>query len=484
MKAIESKWRQGGAAPAVQTSFRQVRFQNWLVGTLLLDVLWALVAGLVAWRFRFGDSSNDYAILSVALPVVWITVLAAAGSYDRRFMTTGAEPFRIVFNSGLVLLAFAAIVSFAARAQLSREWVGVTVLVLTPLTLVGRYAGRKYLHHLIGRGRSLHRVLVAGSTREVADVVGHLRRAPYAGFSVLAVCRLDAGQHGTALLGVESFDGDVDSLFARAQEIGADTIAIAGSSTFPEGGLRRLAWQLEGSDIQLIVAPAVSDFAGPRIVVRPVDGLPLLTIDEPDLHGVRRVAKDLIDWTIAAVLLVLTFPLMLVIAIGIKRGDSGPIFFRQTRVGREGRDFDIWKFRTMTIDAEHQQADLQGHNEHDGILFKIRQDPRVTPLGAFLRRHSLDELPQLVNVVRGEMSLVGPRPPLPSEVERFGDVHRRRLLVKPGMTGLWQINGRTDVPWEEATRLDLHYVENWSVALDLMVLWNTFAVVWHGRGGY
>jgi lipopolysaccharide/colanic/teichoic acid biosynthesis glycosyltransferase len=170
--------------------------------------------------------------------------------------------------------------------------------------------------------------------------------------------------------------------------------------------------------------------------------------------------------------------------VAIKKGDGGPIFFRQTRVGRHGRNFHIWKFRTMTVDAEHRLGELQEDNEHDGILFKIRRDPRVTSVGGFLRRHSFDEIPQLFNVLRGEMSLVGPRPPLPAEVARFGDELRRRLLVKPGMTGLWQINGRTDVPWDEAIRLDLHYVENWSVALDLMVLWKTFAVVWHGRGGY
>ncbi|MEA2684663.1 MAG: hypothetical protein QOK05_2991 [Chloroflexota bacterium] len=472
------------ASSALSTPFS---LRRWALVTGAIDVLCALVAGLVAFKFRFGDDARgaSYQLLTVALPVAWVGALAAVGSYDRRWITTGAEPFRRVFNAGLILLAMAAIASFLLKAQLSREWVGVTALVLTPLTLVGRYGGRKWLHHMIGQGRAIHRVLVAGSTREVANVVRHMRRAPYAGFSVLAVCHLDTGHHPAGVgPGVPVFDSDLDDLLPTALAVGADTIAIAGSSTLGEGGLRRLAWRLEGSQVELVVAPAVSDFAGPRIAVRPVDGLPLLTIDQPDFAGARRIAKDVIDWTIAAVLLLVLTPVMIAIVIAIKLGDGGPAFFKQARVGRDRRVFRIWKFRTMTIDAEHRRAELEEHNEHDGVLFKIRQDPRVTPVGAFLRRHSLDEVPQLINVLRGEMSLVGPRPPLPSEVERYGDELHRRLLVKPGMTGLWQINGRTDLPWEEAVRLDLHYVENWSVALDLMVLWKTFAVVRHGRGGY
>jgi exopolysaccharide biosynthesis polyprenyl glycosylphosphotransferase len=465
---------------------RPIRLRSWQAATVLGDVTCALAAGLFASRFRFGDTArgSSYMLLAVVLPLVWVAALAALGSYDRRWITTGAEPFRRVFNAGLMLLAGAAIASFLLRAQLSREWVGVTALVLTPLTIAGRYAGRKWLHHLIGQGRSIHRVIVAGSTREVTSVVRHMQRAPYAGFSVLAVCHVDAGAHPAVESGVPVFDSDLEGLLPTAMALGADTIAIAGSSTLGEGGLRGLAWRLEGSSVQLIVAPSVSDFAGPRIVVRPVDGLPLLTIDQPDLAGIRRIAKDTIDRTLAAFMLLASSPLMLVVAIAIKLDDRGPILFKQARVGRDGRVFHIWKFRTMTVDAEHRLAELHEKNEHNGILFKIRRDPRVTPVGLFLRRHSIDELPQLINVLRGEMSLVGPRPPLPREVERFGDELRRRLLVKPGMTGLWQINGRTDMAWEEAVRLDLYYVENWSVALDLMVLWKTLAVVLHGRGGY
>jgi len=236
--------------------------------------------------------------------------------------------------------------------------------------------------------------------------------------------------------------------------------------------------------VQLIVAPAVTDFAGPRIVVRPVDGLPLLHIDEPDLEGIRRALKHALDAALAWVALLGLSPLFLVIGVAIKLHDGGPIFFRQARVGRQGEPFRIWKFRTMVVGAEERLDDLREMNEHDGVLFKIRQDPRVTRVGAFLRKHSLDEMPQLFNVIGGSMSMVGPRPPLQQEVDLYGEEMRRRLLVKPGMTGLWQINGRSDLSWEESVRLDLYYVENWSPALDFMVLWKTLAVVLRGHGGY
>jgi len=320
----------------------------------------------------------------------------------------------------------------------------------------------------------------------VERVVDHMSRAPYAGFRVISVCTLDGEilRQNAMHPGVEVITSDIEHLPDAVTAAGADTLAIAGSGMFPAGALRRLSWRLEGLPIQLIVAPAVTDFAGPRIVVRPVDGLPLLHIDEPDLHGVRRAMKECLDRTIASVMLAVFSPLMLAVAVAIRFSDGGPVFFKQKRVGRQGEVFEIWKFRTMVPDAEKRRAALHEENEHDGVLFKIKNDPRVTRVGGFLRRHSIDELPQLFNVLSGSMSLVGPRPPLQEEVAKYGEEMRRRLLVKPGMTGLWQVNGRADLPWVEAVRLDLYYVENWTPALDFMVLWKTLAVVLRGHGGY
>jgi exopolysaccharide biosynthesis polyprenyl glycosylphosphotransferase len=249
-------------------------------------------------------------------------------------------------------------------------------------------------------------------------------------------------------------------------------------------GVRRLAWQLEGSGVDLVVAPSLTNVAGPRITIRPVAGLSLLHVDEPEFTGFRRVFKTVYDRALALGILVALAPVLAVVALAVRLSSRGPVFFSQERVGQNGRAFRLWKFRSMYVDAESRRPQVEDLNESDGVLFKIRRDPRVTPVGRLLRRLSIDEMPQLWNVVRGDMSLVGPRPPLPSEVASYASEVRRRLLVKPGLTGLWQVSGRADLTWEESVRLDLHYVENWSVALDFMILWKTVGAVLHGRGAY
>jgi exopolysaccharide biosynthesis polyprenyl glycosylphosphotransferase len=267
------------------------------------------------------------------------------------------------------------------------------------------------------------------------------------------------------------------------REVGADTVAVCGSASTEPGELRRLAWQLEGTGVDLVVAPQLTDIAGPRVHIRPVEGLPLLYVEEPTLSGVAWLIKNLLDRVVAAVGLLILAPVFLAVALAIRLGDKGPVFFRQMRVGREGKTFRVWKFRTMYVDAEERLAALVDQNESDGLLFKIKNDPRVTPVGRFLRASSLDELPQLINVLLGEMSLVGPRP-LPAEDGDFlGDV-RRRLLVRPGMTGLWQVSGRSDLSWDDAVRLDLYYVDNWSLTFDLTILWRTIGVVLRTKGAY
>ena len=248
--------------------------------------------------------------------------------------------------------------------------------------------------------------------------------------------------------------------------------------------LRMLSWSLARSGIDLLVASALIDVAGPRIAIRSVCGLPLLHVDEPQLAGGRRVAKALFDRLAALVALIALLPLLIAIWLAIRFTSPGPAIFRQTRAGWHGREFRMWKFRTMVRGAEALRPGLDALNRHGtGELFKISADPRITPVGRWLRRTSLDELPQLVNVLRGQMSLVGPRP-LPVTDRRYEGEARRRLFVKPGLTGLWQINGRSDLDWEESVRLDLRYVEQWSLALDALIIWKTVFAVVKGRGAY
>jgi len=244
-------------------------------------------------------------------------------------------------------------------------------------------------------------------------------------------------------------------------------------------------WTLEGSDVDVLVSSALTDVTGPRISIRPVAGLPLLHIEEPELSGTRRVMKGVFDRVVAGLIILFALPVLVGLGIAVRLTSRGPALFRQTRVGRDGSHFTMFKFRSMYVDAEERKKELESRNERaEGLLFKMRDDPRVTRVGKFLRKWSLDELPQLINVLNGSMSLVGPRPPLPSEVARYEDDVHRRLMVKPGLTGLWQISGRSDLEWDESVRLDLRYVENWSLAMDFVILWRTVFAVLRREGAY
>ncbi len=269
------------------------------------------------------------------------------------------------------------------------------------------------------------------------------------------------------------------------RKTGADTVAVGAWSDLSQSDLRRLSWQLEGSGVDLVVAPSLTDVAGPRIHIRPVSGLPLLHVEEPEFSGIRRLLKNTVDRTVALVALLMAAPLLLALAIVVRVTSRGPAFFKQERVGTDGERFTMYKLRSMYVDAEQRLADLRALNQHgDGVLFKMKDDPRVTPVGKYLRRLSLDELPQLINVVKGDMSLVGPRPHLPEEIAAMDTDTLRRLAVRPGITGLWQVSGRSDLTFQEAAALDTYYADNWSLAGDLAICAQTLKAVVSGRGAY
>jgi exopolysaccharide biosynthesis polyprenyl glycosylphosphotransferase len=273
----------------------------------------------------------------------------------------------------------------------------------------------------------------------------------------------------------------------------ADAIGATGSSVVvvlpaPEidaAALVRLSWSAAAEGADFLLMPAAAEVAASRLVVRPHNGVPLLHVRAPRLSNIPRLPKELAERLLAAVLLLVFAPLMLVVALVVRLDSAGPALFRQRRVGRYGEQFTMLKFRTMREDATEHRAELDALNQNaDGLLFKVRQDPRITRVGSALRRYSIDELPQLLNVLGGHMSLVGPRPSLPEEADAYTHEIRRRLLVKPGLTGLWQVSGRSDLPWDEAVRLDLSYVDNWSLVLDLTILLRTGPAVARGRGAY
>ena len=454
--------------------------------TVVVDCACALAAGLLAFKIRFGDHNHihAYLALSLSLPLVWLLILAMAGGYDSRFIGVGTDEFRKVMNAGICLIAIVAILAYATKTDIARGYVVIALPLTMLFDLFARYALRKRLHKLRSRGKCLRRVVVVGYAHVVADLAAELHRGTYHGLSVVAACLVGPQTPETAeIAGVPAAHG-LGRVTEVVESFRADTVAVLACPEMYGVHLRELAWELEKTDTELCVAPALLDVAGPRTTIRPVAGLPLLHVDHPEFTGARRVIKSAFDRAIAVSALILTAPLFAFAVLAIKIGDGGPALFRQTRVGKDSNPFIVYKFRTMVPDAEQRLAQMAEHNEHDGVLFKIRKDPRITNVGAWLRRWSLDELPQLINVLLGDMSMVGPRPALPDETAQYGDHVRRRLMVKPGITGLWQVNGRADLSWDESVRLDLRYVENWSLLLDLQILWKTLSAVLRGSGAY
>jgi exopolysaccharide biosynthesis polyprenyl glycosylphosphotransferase len=441
-----------------------------------LDCVCALAAGLLATEIRFGGQARlpvAYLGLTCALPVVWWASVLLAGGYDSRFIGLGSDEFRRVLNAAVSLIAGVAILSYFAKLDLARGYLAIALPSAAVLDLATRYRLRKRLHKLRSHGSCTRRVIAVGHAAAVADLVTTLRRESYHGLSVVAACL--TGGAGIDDVADVPVAGELSSITAAVDRFGADTVAVLACPEMDGRRLRELAWELEKTGTDLCVAAALLDVAGPRTTIRPVAGLPLLHVDHPELAGGKQVVKGVFDKVVAASALIL---------LAIRCTDPGPVFFRQTRVGKDGRAFTLRKFRTMVVDAEQRKPLLEGRNEAAGVLFKIRRDPRVTRPGLWLRRWSLDELPQLINVLLGDMSLVGPRPALPEEAARYGGHMRRRLAVKPGITGLWQVNGRSDLPWDEAERLDIRYVENWSFVLDLQILWKTWSAVIGGSGAY
>ena len=491
-EALSAFPRLRAASPPVAERGRPKIFTRVLAGLDAAVVGLAVGTGLVL-RFGFtaasvsglpaGTLTGSYVVVATAVVLAWLVSLSVHNTRDWRILGTGPEEYKRVIAASFRLFAIVALVSFVGRLSLSRVFVAVAFPVGVGLLMLERWLARKWLQRRRLAGEYGHRVLVVGGCETAEHLISELQHARHAGYQVVGACLPGGAPVVAAVAGVPVLGG-MSRVLAAAGEIGADTVAVVPSPGLGAKDLRRLAWRLEGTGIELVVAPALTDVAGPRVQVRPVAGLPLLHVAAPQYEGPTRVVKELSDRVGATLLLLLSSPVLVLAAILIKLDSSGPVLFRQRRVGRNGQTFVLYKFRSMVDDAERQRGKVAGLNEQDGVMFKIRQDPRVTRMGRWLRRLSVDELPQLFNVLRGQMSLVGPRPPLPEEVARYHDDVRRRLLVKPGITGLWQVSGRADLSWEDSVRLDLYYVENWSLVADLLILWKTASAVLRGRGAY
>ncbi len=464
---------------------------------LLLSDTAAVVVGVAAARMlRFGVGSSalladftlvSYSMVSTLLALTWAMVLALFRTREPRVVGTGVEEYRRITHASLALFGSVAIVAYLLKLDIARGYLIVALPLGLMLLLGSRRLWRGWLLRQRAAQKCYSSVLVVGSHKAAVAMAETFARDPSAGYRVVGVCEpgwanvgkvLDIVGHPVPVLGNEH------AVLEAIERSGADTVAVSNTEFLGAEGMRALAWDLEATQTNLVVSSGVVDVAGPRLQISPVAGLPLLHVDKPQYQGASKFHKLAFDVVGAGCALLVLSPLMVLVALGVKLSSPGPVFYRAERIGLKGEPFAMLKFRSMVADAEERRLTLVHANEGAGPLFKLKRDPRVTPLGRWLRRFSLDELPQLFNVLTGQMSIVGPRPPLRSEVDAYsGDVHRR-LLVKPGITGLWQVSGRSDLSWEESVRLDLYYVENWSFTQDLVISWRTLRAVLGSSGAY
>ncbi|WP_158889747.1 sugar transferase [Amycolatopsis anabasis] len=468
------------ASPRTPATAWEAGYRGWVIfSDVVATVLAIAIGGFILDRLHVSAGTNIWLALGTAAAV--LCALPGSRGWSQRMLGEGAEEYRRL-GRGL----FSAAVLIALAGLLFREldvqpWVFGIIPLIGAFALPQRYLLRRLLHRARRHGRCLLPVMVAGSPETARDLIRRTRAESHVGWRVAAVCTVTGS--GGDVDGVPVV-GRLDQVADHVRRGGYRVVAITADHYWSPRRLQQLAWDLEGTQAEMVVAPVLMEVAGPRLNVSGVLGMPLLRVAAPAFTGGRRLVKEVVDRVASALLLTLLSPLLLLIAASIKLGDRGPVIYRQRRVGRDGNTFTMFKFRTMVRNADAVRETLLSDNEAAGPLFKLRKDPRVTRIGSVLRRYSLDELPQLFNVLTGRMSLVGPRPPLPEETETYERDARRRLLVKPGLTGLWQVSGRSDLTWAESIRLDLRYVEDWSLALDLVILWKTVRAVLLGEGAY
>lgn len=460
----------GRRRPALLRGFRR----RLIVTDGVLVVTVMMLGLLISSRQSAWAISPVLAIYGVpfAIWLLWWGLLAIRGSYDQRVIGLGTEEIRRIVSATLLLFAVVAGVSYLIRADISRAYAFVSLPVGLILLVAGRFAWRGWLYRQRTQGLYLQRTVVVGSDPAASELVARLERDSYAGYSVV-------GRFGPPETEMQAWLGRLDILLETTD---ATALALVPSEALTSDAIHELAWRLEGRDLDLLIAPGIMDITGPRLTVRPAAGLPLLHLDEAVLSRPQAFSKRVLDLVGSLLLSFLLLPVFAAIAIAVRLSSKGPVIFRQTRVGVGGRPFTMLKFRTMIDGADAMRDELRASSTVEGATFKMADDPRVTKVGRFLRRWSLDELPQLWNVIGGSMSLVGPRPHPLDDVDRYGVDAYRRLALKPGMTGLWQVEGRSDLTWQEALQFDLYYVETWTLSGDIVLLARTVRAVLQGRG--
>ncbi|MDR2723409.1 MAG: sugar transferase [Cellulomonadaceae bacterium] len=449
----------------------------------IFAAFWARL-GVAEWRDMDPRRLTDhYAVTSLALLVVWLIALRLVDTRDITIMGAGAAEYSRVVQTTFAVFGLLAIFAYLSRWPIGRSYVAVALPLGLLVLLVGRHLMRGVLVRERERGLHCARTLIVGCPDSARHVIAELRKASQAGFIIAAACltdEADVGDVGTDV-GVPIVGTVADAAdYVAAKRL--DTVIVTGSDLVTPDVLKHLAWDLEPLGAELIVAPGLADVSCARVRTRPVPGLPLMQVQPPGYSTAQQRVKRVFDVVVGGGLVGLFALPLAVTAVAIKVTSPGPVLFKQQRVGVDGRPFQVLKFRSMVDGADARWSEVMGGEI--GLLNKVANDSRITPVGKFIRRWSIDELPQLFNVLAGHMSLVGPRPALEREVDLYDDDLRRRLLVKQGMTGLWQVSGRSNLSVEESMRLDLFYIENWSLTEDLLILTRTAKAVLTKDGAY
>ncbi|MCC3266576.1 sugar transferase [Arthrobacter gengyunqii] len=458
-------------------------------------VIWAMSGALV---LRFGTvrgqeelltvQGEPYIAVTIVLSIVWWIMLGLWGTRDTTILGFGTEEYKRLITASFWLFGLVATVSYVFQLDTARGYVALALPAGAVSLLVARMLVRSYLRTQRRTGKSVSTVLLIGGVYGVEHLARALRSHPMAGYLPIATYLPGTPSERTVdpelMLPNLGHEPSVEALLAAIRKSRPDAVALSSGVPLSPRVIRELGWALADMQVKMIMAPALTDVAGPRIHTQPVAGLPLIHVSTPNLGSGQRILKRAFDLTGAILLLAVLSPVLLVVAVVVRLDSPGPILFKQERAGAGGGHFKMYKFRSMVVDAEARLEVLRSQSEGNGVMFKLKADPRVTRAGGALRRYSLDELPQLFNVLNGTMSLVGPRPPLPSEVETYQSHVHRRLMVRPGLTGLWQVSGRSLLSWDDTVRLDLYYVENWSVAGDIAILLKTFRAVFARQGAY
>ncbi|SFR72181.1 exopolysaccharide biosynthesis polyprenyl glycosylphosphotransferase [Agromyces sp. CF514] len=475
------------AAATMTTSAWSSQLARRVRITDLLVLVWVVFGTQIAWvgldysTPGFSGSRADvtvsYTVVSFVIVIAWMLALELYDTRSPRVLGVGSQEYRAVADSALRLFGLVAIAAFLLKIDIGRGYVLISFPLGVVVLIFSRWMWRQWLGVQRRNGEYSSRVLLVGSRDSVMVIARELERTPEAGYRIAGACVPGHGEDHLPGTMIPAEYG-LDHALAVMRDFGADTMVITSSDELGPERVRELSWGLIPGAEHLVVAPSLIDIGGPRIHTRPVAGLPLMHIETPKFEGRKLVAKRVFDLIVSFALIVVLSPALAFVAIVVKATSPGPIFFRQWRIGKDERPFNMLKFRSMADGSDSQLRELIAAQGTDSTpLFKVANDPRITPIGRFIRKYSLDELPQLFNVFGGSMSLVGPRPQVAAEVELYDRGAHRRLLVQPGMTGLWQVSGRSSLSWEESVRLDLYYVENWSITGDFAILWRTFRAV-------